>query len=87
MHVWSWRQTRRCPLALGWLQLHGTGSTLPPQLWSCSLPSVLVWTPIAQSYLPFLKSESVSHLVMPNSLWPHGLYLTGSSVHGLLQAI
>ena len=27
-----------------------------------------------------------SHSVMPNSLWPHGLSLPGSSVHGILQA-
>ena len=31
--------------------------------------------------------ESVSHLVVSDSLWPHGLYnLPGSLVHGILQA-
>ena len=32
------------------------------------------------------ESESVSHSIMSNSLRPHGLYLPGSSVHGILQA-
>ena len=34
-----------------------------------------------------MKSESESHLVVSDSLWPHGLYsLPGSSVHGIIQA-
>ena len=34
-----------------------------------------------------LKSQSVNHSVMSDSLWPHGLYsLPGSPVHGVLQA-
>ena len=32
------------------------------------------------------ESQRVSRSVMSNSLWPHGLYLTGSLVHGILQA-
>ena len=33
------------------------------------------------------ESESVSHSVMSDSLWPHGLYsLPGCFVHGVLQA-
>ena len=32
-------------------------------------------------------SESVSHSVVSNSLWPHGLYSPpGSSAHGIIQA-
>ena len=35
---------------------------------------------------PHHYSESVSPLVVPDSLTPHGLYsLPGSSVHGILQ--
>ena len=33
-----------------------------------------------------LKFVCVSHSVVSNSLWPHGLSLPGSSVHGILQA-
>ena len=32
------------------------------------------------------ESESVSHSIMSDSLWPHGLSPPGSSVHGILQA-
>ena len=32
------------------------------------------------------KSESVSHSVMSNSLWPHDCNPPGCSVHGILQA-
>ena len=32
------------------------------------------------------ESGNVSHSVMTDSLQPHGLYLPGPSVHGILQA-
>ena len=36
---------------------------------------------------PHTLNVCVSHSVMSDSLWPHGLYsLLGSSVHGILQA-
>ena len=32
-----------------------------------------------------LRKENVSHSVMSDSFWPHGLWPPGSSVHGILQ--
>ena len=38
------------------------------------------------TFLPLVKSESVSRSVVSDSVWPHGQVAPGSSVHGLLQA-
>ena len=43
--------------------------------------------PIGKSFfIPFPHPLLFSHLVVSDSLRPHGLELTGSSVHGILQA-
>ena len=56
-------------------------STLSP---SCSF-ALCSPQPRSCSLVP--ESESVSHSVVSDSLWPHGLYSPpGSSVHGVLQA-
>ena len=42
------------------------------------------YVPLAVSLKP--GNESVSHSVMSDSVWPHGLEPPGSSVRGILQA-
>ena len=49
----------------------------------CSLDIRLFKTHITGLYL---KTVCVNHSVVSNSLQPHGLYLPGSSVRGILQA-
>ena len=47
----------------------------------------LIMICLNQAFLPFLESESVSHSVMPDSLWPYGLYSPpDSSVHSIAHS-
>ena len=65
----------------------------PPYLWvlfvCCIFPCALFVPGVAQLYMGSSSPErnwKWSCLVMSDSLQPHGLYLPGSSIHGIFQA-